>query len=160
MNNSIKTRLDNIDAQMAQLKKEQEKLREELNKPEFIPRWYLIWDNNIEHRILVNIKTQETFENRKQLWDHVEEATSASLAQFLPTTKTSYNWPEIIKQYPEAQWASTDEDGRVDLWKNKPEAYSNYWGSARERHLVTGGYTYGSLTPDWADSLEKRPDYL
>lgn len=46
MNVAIKTRLDAIDAQMAELQKEQAKLREELDKPEFVPWWYLSWDGD------------------------------------------------------------------------------------------------------------------
>lgn len=73
--------------------------------------------------------------------------------------KTRYNWPEIIKQYPEARWASTDLDGRVDIWEKAPRRTCNGWIGIT-RNIVTGGYARAPLTTDWADSLEKRPDYL
>jgi hypothetical protein len=79
------------------------------------------------------------------------------------TPHTRYNWPEVLKKYPKAQWASTDEDGRVCYWVGVPRlAYfmHSMWVS-KEGCINPGDYgKYSESCTDCADSLEKRPDNL
>lgn len=159
MNAAIKTRLDAIDAQMAELQKEQAKLREELDKPDFVPGWYIAWDSAFpddkeETPTLFYFACNSDKSDAVEAYLHVVPFTPELAARFFP--KTRYDWAKIVKEYPEAKWASTDEDGRVDVWETKPTIRSDCWDGGE---LVrAGGVFRGENTPDWRDSLEARPE--
>lgn len=159
MNAAIKTRLDAIDAQMAELQKEQAKLREELDVFPFVPAWYIAWDGeNVTTSPmgckLTFLDDEDEIDAFLEEWEHCEPFTPELAARFFP--KTRYDWAKIVKKYPEAKWASTDEDGRVDVWETKPTIRSDCWDGGK---LVrAGGVFRGENTPDWRDSLEARPE--
>lgn len=159
MTAAIKTRLDAIDEQMAELQKEQAKLREELDKPDFVPGWYIAWDSAFpddkeETPTLFYFACNSDKSDAVEAYLHVVPFTPALAARFFP--KTRYDWAKIVKEHPEAKWASTDESGRVDAWETKPTIRSDCWDGGE---LVrAGGIFCGEDTPDWRDSLEARPE--
>ena len=162
MNAAIKTRLDAIDAQMAELQKEQAKLREELDKPDFVPGWYIAWDSAFpddkeETPTLFYFACNSDKSDAVEAYLHVVPFTPELAARFFP--KTRYDWAKIVKEYPEAKWASTDDDGRCDLWHEKPDMTSvGVWDGG---HLISqGGYAQLGSVPDWIDSLEARPEWI
>ena len=160
MNAAIKTRLDAIDAQMAELQKEQAKLREEFDKPDFVPGWYLSWDGDepTDKALGPSLDYVEDAGDLASIlntWEHSVPFTPELAARFFP--KTRYDWAKIVKDYPEAKWASTDKCGRVDVWEKKPVIFSGItWEGAGI--LKTGGYAHIGAHPDWRDSLEARPE--
>jgi len=163
MNAAIKTRLDAIDEQMAALQKEQAKLREELEAPGFVPGWYLSWDEdeptNKEYGTSLDYCADlSDYEWNASAWEHITPFTPELAARFF--SKTRYDWAKIVKDYPEAKWASTDLDGRVDVWKKEPGEYTNSWGQGQAGYCLTcgDGYCRIGCTPDWRDSLEARPE--
>ena len=161
MNAAIKTRLDAIDEQMAALQKEQAKLREELDAPDFVPGWYISWGVELtdkEYGASIDYLENETdLEMFIETWDHSAPFTPELAARFFP--KTRYDWPKIVKEYPVAKWAATDASGRVDLYEERPridEGLKRWWNG-------------GEISPccacwderdasDWRDSLEARPE--
>ena len=161
MTAAIKTRLDAIDEQMAALQKEQAKLREELDAPDFVPGWYIVWDGDemddkgggagLFHCAEVSEK-----DDLDAAWDNAAPFTPELAARFFP--KTRYGWAKIVKEYPEAKWASTDLEGRVDIWSDKPSPSQvlPHWTNGTV--LAGGGYSRGTFSPDWRDSLEARPE--
>ena len=162
MTAAIKTRLDAIDEQIADLQKEQAKLREELDKPDFVPGWYLSWDGTSPTDKARGLSL-DYIENPAELdfyvrnWGTSSPFTPELAARFFP--KTRYDWAKIVKDYPEAKWATTDDDGRCDLWHEKPGMTSQ--GAWDCGHLISsGGYAQLGNTPDWRDSLEARPEWI
>ena len=144
---------------LSKLKEQYEALGREIEALEtFEPGWYLCWNGDIEYRSMYKRIGYLTHPDTS--FSHIQRLTPELLAPLFDKPKTRYNWPEIIKKYPEAQWVSTDEDGRVDLWVNQPSQGESGWYRADAGHLVAGGYARAPLTPDWADSLEKRPDWI
>ena len=161
MTAAIKTRLDAIDEQMAELQKEQTRLREELDVPDFVPGWYLSWegDEPTNKENGASIDYCATADNRDYFansWEHCVPFTPELAARFF--SKTRYDWAKIVKEYPEAKWASTDENGRIDLWRKEPAGGEHSWGVGQALYCVTcgDGYCWTGLTPDWRDSLEAR----
>ena len=169
MTAAIKTRLDAIDAQMAELQKEQAKLRGELDKPDFVPGFYVTWslDHPFERvnnnaSMLVYIDTPESFNSLMARSVHVERFTPELAARFFP--KTRYDWAKIVKEYPEARWATTDADGRICAFHEKPVfhtsgLFTGAWTSANGC-LDHGEWDGKQNTPDWRDSLEARPEWI
>lgn len=163
MNDTIKNRLDAIDAQMADLQKEQAKLREELNKPDFVPGWFIAWDGESLNDkgntpTLFYFADQSEKEECEEAYENIAHFTPELAARFFK--KTRYDWEKIVKDYPEAQWASTDERGRVDIWESKPIMVDELatWGAGSSCCMVGGGYVWSKKTTDWRDSLEARPE--
>ena len=149
-----KKEIESLKARQAELAREQQMLAERIDRLEnpFTPGWYIVGakdDISLEY-----YETGKALARVVKYWDAVP-LTLETISPYLPK-KTRYNWPEIIKKYPEAQWASTDEDGRKDYWNGKPEKRICSWGGAYR----CGTDDSGSDAPDWADSLEQRPDNL
>lgn len=78
--------------------------------------------------------------------------------------KTRYDWDAILAKYPRAKAATTDKDGRADLWPTRIRAQLStirgrgVWeGYGEATHLCIGGYLHLGETPDWEDSFEERP---
>ena len=165
MNAAIKTRLDAIDEQIAELQKEQAKLREELDKPDFVPGWYLSWDGTSPTDKARGLSL-DYIENPAELdfyvrnWGSSSPFTPELAARFFP--KTRYGWAKIVKDYPEAKWATTDENGRVDVWQKEPNMYKGSWGHGQALYCLSCGDGYCRIgpAPDWRDSLEARPEWI
>jgi hypothetical protein len=162
MNDTIKNRLDAIDAQMADLQKEQAKLREELDKPDFVPGWFIAWDGESLNDkgntpTLFYFADQSEKEECEEAYENIAPFTPELAARFFP--KTRYDWAKIVKEYPEAQWATTDADGRMAFFDVKPDVVE-----VVAAWMCGGGcldhaeYTTNVETPDWRDSLEARPE--
>jgi len=150
---------------LSKLKEQYEALGREIKALEtFEPGWYLCWNGDIEYRSMYKRIGYLTHPDTS--FSHIQRLTPELLAPLFDKPKTRYNWPEIIKKYPSAQWASTDEDGRIDAWKECPkiEEVSGGWVIGKQ-----SGY-YVTISPrnstdwhqvsDWRDSLEKRPDWI
>ena len=148
---------------LSKLKEQYEALGREIKALEtFVPGWYLCWNGRIDTAPYSKkvVYLEKSDDNRCEDFENVERLTPELLAPLFDKPKTRYNWPGIIKQYPEAQWVSTDEDGRVDLWLNKPKVFESEWIRADGGPLVKDGYCKYINRKGWRDSLEKRPDYL
>ena len=164
MNAAIKTRLDAIGEQMAALQKEQAKLREELDAPDFVPGWYIVWDGDemddkgggagLFHCAEVSEK-----DDLDAAWDNVVPFTPELAARFFP--KTRYDWPKIVKEYPGAKWAATDASGRVDLYEERPriDEGSKRWWNGGEIIPCRACWDERDAS-DWRDSLEARPEWI
>ena len=158
-----KKEIESLKARQAELARELENVGDRIGKLEtekaFVPGWYMPKKVYLSDDILmlVHFQTNDKKENVESLYGELELATLERISKFCSVApKTRYNWPEIIKKYPEAQWASTDEDGRKDYWNGKPEKRICSWGGAYR----CGTDASGSDAPNWTDSLEKRPDNL
>ena len=147
--------IDKLKAKQAELARELESVGERIEALE--TEKYRIGQQFVPGWTITCIEQSSDGDTFKKILTIVQE-TKGEIA----TPNTRYNWPEIIKKYPEAQWASTDEDGRVDLWKGVPRINIGLprWEPAYETNLAFGGYARAPLTPDWRVSLEKRPDWI
>ena len=135
--------LNKLDGQIKKLETEQtEKYR---IGAEFVPGWEI-----------VEIELNSNGSSFKKILTIIQETKGQ-----IYTPHTRYNWPEILKKYPEAQWASTDADGRVDLWQVEPEPdqEGKKWIGIRCL-TVLGGYCRYINGKGWRGSIEKRPDNL
>ena len=149
--------IESLKARQAELAREQEKLAERIErmeKPE-------TKNENAARRLYFGMggklfDSEESFEKQAI---KILESVYGKEGQ-----KTRYNWPEIIKKYPEAQWASTDADGRIDAWDRKPKGgygdEDGRWVGCGCKSNGDGGHKHVGHTKDWTDSLEKRPDNL
>lgn len=151
-----------IDA-IASLRADLDKLEARVKEEDFVPgRYILDFDdkNGIKvRRIKKSGEIVEVYEPGFTMSNGFR-----CKCNIFPKPPTRYNWPWIIKQYPEAQWASTDADGRVDAWSEKPKegccSEDEKWLGCGCKSNCDSGHKHVGHTKDWADSLEKRPDYL
>ena len=162
MTAAIKTRLDAIDEQMAALQKEQAKLREELDAPDFVPGWYLSWDSDEptdkEYGTSLDYCADlSDYEWNARAWEHITPFTPELAARFFP--KTRYDWAKIVKDCPGAKWAATDASGRVDLYEERPaiDEDSKRWWNGGGMIPCRTCWDERDAT-DWRDSLEARPE--
>ena len=145
---------------LSKLKEQYEALGREIKALEtFVPGWFVYYKAPFDAGVCY-CSNKDSYTIAWLAFGPLERFTAEIASRFIDKPKTRYDWPEIIKEYPEAQWASTDEDGRVDLWVNQPSQGESGWYRADAGHLVAGGYARAPSTPDWADSLEKRPDWI
>ena len=148
-------RLDAIEAEAKALRK----LISDSNKKEddFVPGWYMYWDNGMKERRINRIENKQTLVNTKFAWDHIEPVTQELLNQFL--FKTRYDWKAILEKYPSAKYATTDENGRVDVWETRPCTTLRAWVGRDSSPITQGtaGWTRIGDTSDWKSSLEEKP---
>ena len=154
-------KLEKLEEQYKKLGEEIQALKKE---NEFVPGWYMYWDNcEVPTYLIKKFISVEDLTRVQKGWDHVEPVTQELLNQFLPK-QTRYDWKAILEKYPNAKYATTDENGRVDLWGTMPEVdkWARKW-LRQETDPITvwlGGHINVGKTPDWEDSLEKRPENI
>ena len=150
-------KLEKLEEQYKKLGEEIEALKKE---DEFVPGWYIMWGNGVPNQF--HIEYLKYKQNVKGLFDYCEPVTQELLNQFLP--KTRYDWKTIVEKYPNAKYATTDENGRVDLWRIMPEVdkWERKWLRQETGPITTGlgGYINVGKTSDWEDSLEEKPDNI
>ena len=151
-------KLEKLEEQYKKLGEEIQALKKE---EEFVPGWYMYWDDGMKERRVNWVKNKTVLSNTKVAWDHVEPVTQELLNQFLPKPKTRYDWEAILEKYPNAKYATTDEDGRVDLWETMPAVEKRLCKWLKQETDPTtrwlGGYINVGKTLDWEDSLEEKP---
>ena len=104
-----------------------------------------------------------SFEGLSDLYDTIEPVTAESLARFLTKKATRYDWSKIVKEYPRAVYATTDSDGRLDVWDKIP-VFSKIDGRWKEQIsgecLSRGPAVIIDRPYNAEETLEKRPDYI
>ena len=155
-----KKEIESLKARQAELARELKNIGESIGKMEAeSPERYRIGMEFVPGWEIVEIELNSNGSCFKKILTIVQETKGQ-----IYTPHTRYNWPEIIKKYPEAQWASTDADGRIDAWDRKPKGGYGYedgrWVGCGCKSNGDGGHKHVGHTKDWADSLEKRPDNL
>ena len=154
---ACRTQGGTIDEQMAALKKEQAKLREELAAPDFVPGWYLSWDGTSPTDKARGLSL-DYIENPAELdfyvrnWGTSSPFTPELAARFFP--KTRYDWAKIVKEYPWAKWCAQNECSKITwVYEEKP--------SAKTKQFVSVGGMCESIrgaSPDGYYELEARPE--
>ena len=149
---------------LSKLKEQYEALGREIKALEtFKPGWFVYYKAPFDAGVCY-CSNKDSYTIAWLAFGPLERFTAEIASRFIDKPKTRYDWPEIIKKYPEAQWASTDADGRIDAWDKKPkDGYGDeygIWVGCGCKSNGDGGYKNVEHTKDWADSLEKRPDWI
>ena len=147
-------KLEKLEEQYKKLGEEIQALKKE---DEFVPGWYIMWDNGVPNQFHIEYWEQPI--NVRGMYMFCEPVTQELLNRFLPK-QTRYDWKAILEKYPNAKYATTDEDGRVDLWRTMPEVdkWAHKWLGLETNPLTI--YRNVGKTPDWEDSLEERPENI
>ena len=159
-----KKEIESLKARQAELAREQQRLAERIDRLEkpFTPGWYMATQGD-RSIYFYYLDDEYGYNTGTKLHGKLSKVPQYVLDVILPQN-TRYNWPEIIKKYPEAQWASTDADGRIDAWDRKPKGgygdEDGRWVGCGCKSNGDGGHKHVGHTKDWTDSLEKRPDNL
>jgi len=150
---------------LEKLEEQYKKLGEEIQalkkKDEFVPGWYIMWGNGVPNQFHIEYWEQPI--NVRGMYMFCKPVTQELLNQFLSKPKTRYDWKTILEKYPNAKYATTDEDGRVDLWETMPavEKWERKWLRQETDYLTCWhGYINVGKTSDWEDSLEEKPDNI
>lgn len=104
-----------------------------------------------------------SFEGFSYLYDTIEPVTAESLARFLTKKATRYDWKEILREFPDAICATTDYNGRFDVWSQEVpfNKTSGEWGRLRALVCLTqGSPRIIDIPENAAETLERRPDYI
>ena len=84
--------------------------------------------------------------------------TKALFDRFLPETVSRYDWDDILEKVPNAVCATTDENGRKDVWLSVPEVGSTSWAYGSLANVISRP-SEPTLVSDWKQSLEFAPKF-
>ena len=150
-------KLEKLEEQYKKLGEEIQALKKE---DEFVPGWYMYWDNyKVPIHYIVKFDDVEDLTEAQEDWEHVEPVTQELLNRFLPKPKTKYDW----SKFPD--WATVavmNPDGSICCadYESVKVATSDWAGFGASVHGWIHSDEYISYINEsqWEDSLEKRPE--
>lgn len=149
-------KLEKLEEQYKKLGEEIQALKKE---KEFVPGWYVYYDNQDGPYVIDFVEDEQLYELKEDTWKHIEPATQELLNRFLPKLKTKYDW----SKFPDwATIAVMNSDGSICCGDHK-SAISTTSGWRGKGHCIrgwsfdNGGFVSYIDKSQWKDSFEKRP---